>query len=62
MKYANTKKVQKIMAGQKKKLRYSEEAPRFHKYYIGWIGIGTFDHKTSSKMIVSPFLAKDDKI
>ena len=50
------------MAGQKKKLRYSEEAPRFHKYYIGWIGIGTFDHKTSSKMIVSPFLAKDDKI
>ena len=35
------------MAGQKKKLRYSEETPGFPEYYIGWIGIGNSDQKTS---------------
>ena len=36
------------MAGQKKKLRYSEETPWFPKYYIGWIGIGNCDQETST--------------
>ena len=36
------------MAGQKKKLRYSEETPRFPEYYIGWIGIGNCGQKTST--------------
>ena len=35
------------MGGQKKKLRYSEETPGFHEYYIGWIGIGNCGQKTS---------------
>ena len=37
----------KIMAGQKKKLWYSEETPWFPKYYIGWIEIGNHGQKTS---------------
>ena len=36
------------MAGQKKKLRYSEETPWFPEYYIGWIGIGNCGQKTSN--------------
>ena len=36
------------MAGQKKKLRYSEETPWFPEYYIGWIGIGNCDQETSN--------------
>ena len=38
------------MAGQKKKLRYSEETLRFPKYYIGWIGIGNCGQKTSTNL------------
>ena len=38
---------QEIMAGQKKKPRYSEETPWFPEYYIGWIGIGNCGQKTS---------------
>ena len=52
MKYAICQyknQVQKVMGGQKKKLRYSEETPGFHEYYIGWIGIGNCDQKTSTK-------------
>ena len=37
------------MAGQKKKLRYSKETPRFPKYCIGWIGIDDSGQKTSNK-------------
>ena len=40
--------MQEIMTGQKKKLRYSEETP---EYYIGWIGIGNCDQKTSNKYL-----------
>ena len=36
------------MAGQKKKLRYSEETQWFPEYYIGWIGIGNCGQKTST--------------
>ena len=42
----NSNFMQEIMAGQKR-LRYSE-APWFPKYYIGWIGIGNCDQKTST--------------
>jgi hypothetical protein len=34
------------MAGQKKKVRYSEETLWFLKYYISWIGIGNCGQKT----------------
>ena len=44
----NSNWMQEIMAGRKKKLRYSEETPRFPKYYIGWIGIGNCDQETSN--------------
>ena len=36
-----------IMAGQKKKLRYSEETPWFPEYF-GWIEIGNCDQETSN--------------
>ena len=41
------------MAGQKKKLRYSEETPWSPEYYIGWIGIGIGNcgQKTSNKYV-----------
>ena len=45
----NSNWTQEIMAGQKKKLRYSEETPWFPEYYIGWIGIGNCVQKTSTK-------------
>ena len=38
------------MAGQKKKLRYSEETSRFPEYYIGWIGISNCGQKTSTNL------------
>ena len=44
----NSNLTQEIMAGQKKKLRYSEETPWFPEYYIGWIGISNCGQKTSS--------------
>ena len=44
----NSNWMQEIMAGQKKKLRYSEETPWFPEYYIGWIGIGNCDQETSN--------------
>ena len=54
------------MAGQKKKLRYSEETPWFPEYYIGWIGIGNCDQKTSSiqvvKLLLINFVAKSDSL
>ena len=43
--------MQKMMAGQKKKLRYSEETLRFPEYYIGWIGIYNNGQKTTSKYL-----------
>ena len=39
------------MAGQKKKLRQSEETQCFPKYYIGWMGIGNCGQKTSTKYV-----------
>ena len=39
------------MAGQKKKLRYTEESPWFPEYYIGWIWIGNCGQKTSNKYV-----------
>ena len=39
------------MAGQKKKLRYSEETPWFPKYYIASIEIGNCDQETSNKQL-----------
>ena len=47
----NSNWMQEIMAGQKKKLRYSEETPWLPEYYIGWIGIGNCGQKTSSKYV-----------
>ena len=47
----NSNWMQEIMAGQKKKLRYSEETPWFPEYCIGWIGIGNCDQKTSTKYV-----------
>ena len=44
----NSNWTQEIMAGQKKKLSYSEETLWFPEYYIGWIGIGNCDQETSS--------------
>ena len=44
------------MAGQEKKLRYSEETPWFPKYYIGLIGIGKCGQKTSKFVIQSRHL------
>ncbi len=35
-----------IMAGRKKKLRYSEKTPWFPEYYIGWMGIVNCSHET----------------
>ena len=43
----NSNWAQEIMAGQKKKLRYSEETPGFPEYYNGWIEIGYCDQETS---------------
>ena len=43
---------QEIMAGQKKKPRYSEETPWFPEYYIGWIGSGNCDQETSSTYVL----------
>ena len=39
------------MAGQKKKLIYSEETPWFPEYYIGWIGIINCGQRTSDMYI-----------
>ena len=39
---------QKIMAGQKMKLRYSAESPWFPEKYIGWIMYGNRHHNTST--------------
>ena len=39
---------QEMMAGQKKKLRYTEWTLKFPEYYIGWIGIGNCDQETSN--------------
>ena len=36
----NSNWMQEIMAGCKKKFRYSEETPWFPEYYFAWIGIG----------------------
>ena len=44
----NSNWTQEIMAGQKKKLRYSEETPWFPEYYIGWIRMGNCDQETSN--------------
>ena len=44
----NKNQVRKIMAGQKKKLRYSKETPWFPEYYIGWIELRNCGHKTSN--------------
>ena len=44
----NSNWMQEIMAGQKKKLRYSEETPWFPEYFIGWIEIGNCGQKTSN--------------
>ena len=40
--------VHKMMARQKKKLRYSEETLWFPKYYIGWIRLDNCGQKTST--------------
>ena len=50
----------KIMAGQKKKLRYSKETPWLSEFYLGLIGIRNCDQKTSTCMYMkwlwfSPF-------
>ena len=47
----NSNWMQEIMAGQKKKLRYSEETPWFPEYYISWIGIGNCDQETSTRYL-----------
>ena len=47
----NSNWTQEIMAGQKKKLRCSEETPGFPEYYIGWIGIDNCGQKTSSMYV-----------
>ena len=39
---------QKIMAGQKMKLRHSAESPWFSEKYIGWIMYGNRRHNTST--------------
>ena len=44
----NSNWTQEIMAGRKKKLRYSEEIPWFPEYYIASIGIVNCDQKTSN--------------
>ena len=44
------------MAGQKKKLRYSEETPWFPEYYIGWIEISNCGQKTSTKYLGTFYL------
>ena len=44
----NSNWMQEITAGQKTKVRYSEETPWFPEYYIGWTGIGNCDQETSS--------------
>ena len=45
----NKNLVHKIMAGQKKKQRYSDETAWFPEYYIGWIRIGNYGQKTSNQ-------------
>ena len=47
------------MAGQKKKLRYTEQTPWFPKYYIASIGIGNCVQKTSKYISAMLFLDKD---
>ena len=44
----NSNWMHEIMAGQKKKPRYSSESPWFPEYYIGWMGISNCSHETST--------------
>ena len=44
----NSNWTQEIMAGRKKKLRYSVESLQFPEYHIGWIGIDNCDQETSN--------------
>ena len=48
----NSNWTQEIVAGQKKKPRYSVETPWFPEYYIGWIGICNCGQKTSIAYVV----------